>query len=524
MRHQVGWLLRANRLYGQTDEWLRSATFAAAFQGGCWPRSTSIYQISRWETGSVGVPYLAVRRYEQLLNLDAHRLVAIIDATYRYGSSTGDGAAPLLGRDRTAPPRRLDDLLDRARSTALLTGADWDELTRRIATEPNLVLAPHRTWAEIAERLLSETVVSDGVAWMQRYEALNRILSHPVGQEAAVAACASLAADRTNQVFVETVSVLDASAHPDSNRHVLRQLMHPTNERAQYGALLASVRKLRYGHFTEAQTNMVTAVLRGLLSDRNPHGDVQSLAAELIRELSMTAPATTRDRLRRIVDDPRIRRLLAANRSTDNIDAGRNLIDRVVRATESMMPRHLPNFVDEMLPVLLGEMLFNPVSDVRLHAALAVGGTPYRVPVAVALTAELTEATLRRDDVAPAIIESLRLIGDRRQRALIEQLITATGVPAQVTVAASQTIGHIGGRSDDTFWGRAIDLHSRIWQQSRDRTSSTVLSGLTYGLGISRNHTVLRKLRHDARMPDPVRTAARWWLNLPEVVYRSADH
>src|SRR5215211_208511 len=75
----VGWLLRVNRLYGPTQRWVRAGAFAEAFQGGVWPEWTSASRVSRWETAAVRVPYLAVRRYEDLLELPVNALVAIID-------------------------------------------------------------------------------------------------------------------------------------------------------------------------------------------------------------------------------------------------------------------------------------------------------------------------------------------------------------------------------------------------------------------------------------------------------------
>lgn len=523
-QQRVGWLLRVNRLYGPTGRWLRLADFARAFQGGCWPERTSVYQISRWETAAVRVPYLAIRRYEELLDLPSHRLVALIDSIYRYAASTGD-ASPVLTRapDRPAAPDRLTELVDlAASSTALLTGVEWDELTRRLAAVPEVVISPQRVWADIAERLLAETIVADGLAWMQRYEALSRLLAHPVGQQAAVAACASLAADRTNQVFIETVSALDASDHPDANRHVLRQLAHPTNDRAQFGALLASVRKLRFGHFTEAQLPRLVAVIHELSFDSNRRGDIQPLAVELLRRLSDRMPAASRNRLRGLVADPTLHQVLRAGRLADG-EASRRLVDRLSNTAVALMPGEPPPFRDEVLPVLVDEMLFSPVFDVRMYAAIAVSGTPYRQPLAAGLAAELNGRTVLADPVAPAMIEALRLVGGAEQRAVIERLTTASGVHGSITVAAAQAIGHVGGRSDDRFWRTAVAYHAELWRRTGQPTNEAALNGLTYGLGMTRNPALLRLLRADDRMPQPVRAAATWWLNVPDVVYASAN-
>ncbi|MFI6762830.1 hypothetical protein ACIBF5_27240 [Micromonospora sp. NPDC050417] len=523
-QQRVGWLLRVNRLYGPTERWLRLADFAQAFQGGCWPERTSLYQISRWETAAVRVPYLAIRRYEELLALGSHQLVAPIDTIYRYAASSGD-AAPVLNRgpERSAVTDRLTELVEMAGSaTAVLTGVEWDELTRRLAAAPEIVLSPRRAWTDIAERLLSETIVADGLAWMQRYEALSRLLAHPVGQRAAVAACASLAADRTSQVFVETVGALDASGHPDANRHVLRQLIHPTNDRAQFGALLASVRKLRFGHFAEAEMSRLVTIIQELAFDSTRREDVQPLAVELLRCLPESASAASRMRLRHLAADPALHPVLRAGRLVEE-EASQHLVDRVRNSMVAVMPRDIPSFRDDILPVLLDEMFASPVFDVRMYAAITVSGTPYRQRLAAALSAELAGTAVLATPVAPAMIEALRLLGGAEQRAVIERLVTASGMPAPVTVAAAQAIGHVGGHSDDRFWGRAIAYHAQLWGRTRLPTNAAALNGLTYGLGMTRNLVILRRLRADDRMPEQVRAAAAWWLNLPGTVYESAN-
>ncbi|MGR6320046.1 hypothetical protein Q2K19_25635 [Micromonospora soli] len=447
-----------NRLYGPNERWMRGSDFADAFQGGCWPERTSVYRISRWETAAVRVPYLAVRRYEELLQLPANRLVALLDAIYRYSAAT-DGSCPLLGRGlRDGSPgqmARLEELVEAVRSEDVVTGSDWDELSAYLAFTPRQVITPRSTWSDITERLLAEMIVADGVAWMQRYEALNRLLAHPIGQQHAVAACASLAADRSNQVFVEIVSALDASPHPDTSRHVLDQLVNPTNDRAQYGALLACVRKLRYGHFTEPQTRRLVTVVDELALDPARYEDAQPLATELLRQLPADVPAAAKARLRHVVaGDPTLSHVLTAGRLA-TVEAGDVLVARMTNTTLANMPRDVPNFRDELLPTLLDEMLFSPVFDVRLHAAILLFGTPYRRPVATALALELGSHTAAFSvDVAHAMIEALRILGDHRQRPLIERLTTANGVPPAITVAATQAIGHIGGRSDDIYWKR----------------------------------------------------------------------
>jgi hypothetical protein len=404
-----------------------------------------------------------------------------------------------------------------------VTGADWDELTSYLAAAPQQMITPSSTWSDIAERLVAEMIVANGVPWMQRYEALSRLLAHPVGQQYAVAACASLAADRTNQVFVEIVSALDASPHPDASLHVIGQLTHPTNDRAQYGGLLACIRKLRYGHFSEPQVRRLVPIINELALDPVRYGDSQRLAAELLRRLPTDVSAAGRARLRQVATaDRTLHMVLTAGRLTE-VEAGQILTLRIVNAVVAAMPHDIPHFHDELLPVLIDEMLFSPVFDVRLYAAILLFGTPYRRPLAAALAAELGgHAAIVNVDMAHMMIEALRILGSVEQRPIIERLTTASGVPPSITVAATQAVGHIGGLSDNRFWQGAIDHHVELWHRTRSVTSVSALNGLIYGLGVTRNQMLLRLVRDNHHASTAVRAAASWWLNLPRSVYGSA--
>ncbi|MET7966534.1 hypothetical protein [Micromonospora sp. NPDC005305] len=440
-----------------------------------------------------------------------------MDTVLRYSAPSVNGASLLkrgLSTVDEADLTRLDELVERTSSDGVMSGSDWDDLTAYLTTVPGQVITPRAFWRDMAERLLLEMIVADGVGWTQRHEAFNRLLSHPVGQQPAIAACASLAADRSNQVFVEVVSVLDASPHPDASGYVLGQLLNPTNDRAQYGALLASVRKTRYRHFNESQRRQLLSIVEDTLHE-DGYLDSHQLAAEVLRQLSAQVPAQARHL------PPNVPGTVGPLRR-----AAHTLVERIVHTALVGMPRELPHFDDRLLPVLLDEMLFSPVLDVRLHAAILLSGSPYRHPLSAALGTELAHQVAGRvhsPDVACAMIEGLRVLGGPAQRPLVERLTVTSGVPPAITVAASQAIAHIAGRSDDRYWRAAIRHHAVRWYQSRDRTPAAALHGLVYGLGQARNTELLRSLRDDHEVPPAVRAAASWWLGLPRPVYEGAN-
>ncbi|MGR6318779.1 hypothetical protein Q2K19_32115 [Micromonospora soli] len=143
-------------------------------------------------------------------------------------------------------------------------------------------------------------------------------------------------------------------------------------------------------------------------------------------------------------------------------------------ATLARTPFAVPNFHDRLLPALLDEMLFSPVFDVRMYAAMLLSGTPYRQPLAAALASELAiSAASGPTEEALTVIEALRIVGTSEQRPMIERLTTATGLPSVIALAATQTIGHIGGRSSDHYWRQAIEHHTYRWRQSRSNTHAT---------------------------------------------------
>ncbi|MHC3471007.1 hypothetical protein ACYF6T_20160 [Streptomyces sp. 7R007] len=469
------------------------------------------------------VPYLAVRRYEELLALPPDYLSSAIDTFNRY-LSPGVGAVStrvLLAR----PPRhlaalasRVDDVLDAVTGDDAVTGADWDGLTAFLAARPGLRLRSG-DWSAVTHRLLTETVVSDGRAWRQRFEAFNRLLEHPSGGRAAVAALADWAADPTNQAYIETVCLLDGSAHPDAARSVLAQLADPTNDDARYGALLACVRKLRYGHFRPEQVGKVAGHAAELLRETGARfHDTRVLAGSVLDLARSCDTGEVPDSLRAPVRGvhaggpppeplaPETRRHLSV------------LVARIAGSAVSLMPRQTDRFHDATLPVLLEEALADPVFDVRLHALLLLYATPYRAPLAAAVSRELTRLGFGRDtEAAVRLFHALGVLGGSRERPQIERVVLRGGVPAAVADAAARALAHMGGRSGDDFWTAALSLHGTAARAGSD-LSVRVLGDLVYALGIGGDRLWVRLLADDERLPSTLRARARWWTRLPSYV------
>lgn len=519
LRGRIGWLLRLNRLYGAEERWTRAGTFTAAFPGGCYPHTVSTSKISRWENGLVAVPRPAVRRYEELLGLEGGSLLSTVDVVTRYLSSVPPAAeAARQGAPEVVGAQRGEELLERLDSTDTVTGRVWDEATTWIISEPGLLLR-RREWDRICHRLLVETVAADGEAWKPRFEAFLRLLNHPGSQQAAIATCADWAASPGSRVFTETLSMLDASAHPDAARHVVAQLRAPTNGDAFTGALLASVRKLREHHFSAAQREQVTEAVLDILADPARGQDpVYPLASAALRLLPPDATRRLSGRLRLPPSVPIGHRHAPA---PEGHRTGGGLHPLIVARSTATLPRDYPHFQDLLLPVVVGELLDAPVSDDRLYAGFLIRATPYRAPLASALVWELGR---QRPAQAPAwtvrLLEALRIVGTPAERPAVEALATRQGLPTAVHTAAVQALGHMGGTSRPELWRTLLARHTAAATAGNHR-SEDLLHHAVYSLAIGRHTDLLRQIAASHPVA-PVRTSARWWIQLPTHMYLSA--
>ena len=519
-------MLRVNRIFGPDDGLARASEFARAFHGGCWPGTANASKISRWETAALRAPHQAIRRYEELLGLKPGLLASAADNVHAYYCPDprcpgADGWS--LPRRGPVPIARISELIDKASSDDVMTGRDWDEITRVISAEPRFFISPANTWAALAERLLAEQIVADGTAWLLRFGAMVRLLNHPVAQQSAIAACASLGADRSNQVGIEVICALDVTGHRDASHHVLAQLARPASDQSFYGALLACVRKVARGHFTAEQLTFLMSVVLSLLDDPVRHDDARTLAASLLRRMPAGLSPAIAARLRRpTAADVVLSRVVTTGRLADQARAC-DCVLRVVTAAGARMPREGPWPYDGMLATLVDEILYSPLPDVRLYAGVAVRATPYRGPVAAALGTELSRIGVAdHGDLSVCIMDALRLLGGAPQRAIVERFTLNPGLPPPVRVSAARNLGHLGGTSEDRYWIRAIDLHSQLARRHQSPASGATLRGLVYALGMARNDALLARIRDRPEVPGQARAAASWWLGHPRRIRDSA--
>jgi hypothetical protein len=513
LRSRVAWLLRVGRLYGAEPAWVSAASFSAAFPGGSHPEAVSQSRISRWETGRIEVPGRVIRRYEELLGLPACTLTATVDLVTRYLSP--GRAAPARRRPDVEPGDRLESFVDQACSSAPMSAAAWEDGVALVMAEPGLRLR-RRDWDSICNRLLVETVAADGDAWKPRFEAFSRLLQHPHAQPSAAAACAGWARCRDNQVFIETVSLLDACRHPDAAVAIVGQLTNPTNDFAFAGALLACIRKVPEGHFSPPQLATVGDAAAQVLTDTTPgQAELRSHAATVLASLPPGQAAAAV--MARHPAPPAGGRGLAGP-----APAGSSLGSLIAARSVSLLPREIARFTDHVLPVLVDEILHAPVADTRMYSAFLIRASPYAQPAADALGWGLSRLRPERSPQQVArLLEALRILGGGTQRALAERL-TGPSLPFEVREAAFRALGHMGGVSAPSFWPRVFAEHS---QRARTRGGSDRLLGhAVYAIAMERDFPRLRRIAADPDLPGPVRAAAAWWLSLPGHMLASAEH
>ena len=430
-RTRVGWMLRVNRLYGPDDAWTRISAFARAFKGGSYRRTASPSAISRWETADLPVTEGIVRRYEELLEQPADLLAATAHTVLRYSASSVLRHPPLA---EPVARGELQEVLDMAIGDGIMTGRQWCALAGGLDAAGESAIMPGLVWRHLADRLISEMTIADDVAWMLRFEALNRLLNHPYGGRETVAACTEFAADGRNEAVLEVISALDNTDRADASIRVADQIRVPSSDRTRLGALMAGIRKARYGHFGAEQVGLLLHSFDELLRDPGTSEPERELAVQIVRELPPVEALVARRVVRRILlDDP----AAALSRPADGLSgklAG-TLTSRVI----ARQTRHLPGEHERTFAALVAETISDPSPDVRLFSACLLHATPYGPLLADAISAELGRIAILRDPrSAIPLLDALRFLGSERHRPLLERLILAQGLPPPTAAAASR--------------------------------------------------------------------------------------
>jgi hypothetical protein len=516
---RIAWLLRINRLYGTDRRLAVGREFARALSHMDRAHGIDAAQVTRWERATQRVNHEMIGHYEELLGIENRSLGILADTLYR--EARGSPGRPTLPHPARSDPgavrHRTYDLIDTALSPQAMTGRDWDELTVNLWDLGNVFLYPRGAWGDLVGRLLAEMIIADGTSWLLRSEALNRLLGHPDGDLAVIDACASLAADRRNQVSIEPLTVLEISPNPLAARRLLEQILDPTNAHTRRGAWWAVAEKVARGHFGPDDLAILTREATTLLTSEGGDPSCRMAAAELLRQ---TWPSSADARLRPLVEGDGVTRNVLLTGLSGERHTSHAVVSRVSAASMARMPFDVFDS-DPILDILLTEMLFHPQISRRVHAAKLIEATPYRGPVGQALTAELRRPAVLADPaLTAALLNAAAHLIDPDGRTLVERFVMDPGLPLAITETAVWALAHVRGDSDATFWARACGRLFALAEASPAAMSA--VRGLTYSIGIDRDLAVLLALRDDPNVPAAARASAAWWLNMPDHVLRSA--
>lgn len=484
-------------------------TFARAFATGT-SQTLAPSQITRWETGELLPTRETIRRYERLLGLVPESLVAVADAMMRYGA---DGASLRASQeaDQNRDRVRLIHLLDRVTAADALTGADWTALTELVAARPQLELYPPRLWQDITDRLLDEMVDTVGVEWLQRQEAMSRLIRHPSARHHAITGCIAHASDPTSLSIVEPLSLLNNTQDPIANRYVLLQLEHPDGERALEGALHAVIRKVSQQHFQHEESTRLVSSLTALMNDPTTSGAVLALAVEVGRRLARQPSYA--DIVSRQLSTASVARHVWTTRRLAEPTAAQVISARIATRSYNQLGYETSG-TDTILATLAEETLFHPDPDLSLASAMLIGATPYRIPFTQMLLDEV-KADLVRERGTYSLATALRtltLLGVDTHRPLIHDLLTKRGASETVRQAAAWATPFCSGQFAEQTWRQILAVQLAAWQQSPNTTNGSILHGIAFGIGTEGHRSLLANISQHPHAPHTVRATAACWL------------
>lgn len=507
-RQRSGWALRTNRCLAGGGAWRSARKFASAFHHLNEP-PLAPSQITRWESGQRIPDRVAVRRYEDLLQLAPLMLTSAIDATLRFGIAKRV-ATKSHRRFSIAQPDSLHELLRRIELNGRMDSRDWYALGVEVELRPKLVLFPPNLWEMAAQNLLCELVTATEASWLTRQEGLSILIEHPDARHHVIDACIQMIADDANPGVLEPFSLLDVVDDQRSNDYVLGQLRSPTSPHALAGALLAGTSKLQKGHFrgSKLQADLPAAAIEVIqFAEINP--TLQNLAIDfcssLARKHFIGSPASHE-----------FLRTFGSYRESSEWHSlmrrnGRKLCYAVAQAAHDAHTLD-EGGTDSVLFGLIEDMLLHINPDARLYAAMLVAATPYRDPLGSSLAAEIRARLSELDEsIIAAGLRVLTILRVTAHRPIILRLLTSQNTPEGLRRAAAAAVPHGAGKLREQDWRQIIAVQLDKYRARPSTVNEDVLFHVIYGISTDGHVALTREAAEDLRIPARVRNAARWW-------------
>lgn len=496
---RAAWLLATSRLMHPDQDLTQRTAFVDALHArGIAADST---RISRWESGTVGVPRSVAEAYEDVLGLSEGSLSAVTDGVRRILGQQPhhrDDPSRLPGRE----PHDLDRLMDSALGQRP-TGTDWQQLAGELTRYDRIWLRQHE-WSALCNRLVLELSRSVGISYVRRYEAAAALIRHPSAQRHMSRALGSFVMHPDTQVVAPVLNLLAEVSEPAAADLVLRMMTGESKGLRRAAASVAAV-KLRLGHFTEPAYRHLEAYAARVLRRGEPlEGGLDAF------DLAIQLPSASFAAVMDAIGDRRVQAQLGRARSTGELltrqQAAAVVADLAATVQSDAAGRSHPE-PDMMLRRLLRESLLHTHKARRHHAALLLGASPYRHAVSRqchALTGASNYFLAARAWTVLMRVGHAGKRGDVVLRALSE---TRPTLQARALV-------NIGLNAEPIHHGEARAILSGLTTETR----GSVRHGTLFALGMSGAEELRALAEHDA---EPVRRSAQWWLDLGPAIH---DH
>lgn len=386
---RIGWLLRTGRLSRLPGTNVRQFAEMLAEEGVVADAS----RVSRWETGQAPATYPVIEAYERLTDLDPGGLRAI--ATFQRRVGSGRTASPAaLGPARFHPgsvERLLDAVVDGSPD-----GRVWLEFAMAASVLGEQLVLPRSLWRTLAARLVRQTSLSVGAAYLGRSEAAILLTTHAAARRAVLSAVGELVTDSEVPITSDPMSLLQEITGEQANALVMRLLTHPHRDVRNAAARVAST-KLGRRHFSEVELARLqriavrTAREQGLCRDGTFGGLVDlvdMLPGHGGPEMPTTVPVPDQAQVDRVVAD-----VLARSGTTDPMLAR---MTSLVLADHRLEHRFLASFTLHQSP-FRATVAATAAATVRNHLD---GSVPvdtellHRLMVALSVLAGRPEAEL----------------------------------------------------------------------------------------------------------------------------------
>ncbi len=478
-------------------------------------------QVGRWENGGAEVSHELVRRYEVVLDLPEGQLLRAIDF---FGRSEQPLRVTPTLPSRAAPDFDVTlDLIERALSTARMSGLDWDRLSGNLSRMPHALIR-ERDWEALMRRCLLEMTVTVGLEYALRDESVARLAGHPRSATIALGMAQGIMADTGSAVYSDAATLLQYSSHPGVVPFLVEHLASPTNSDSLRAALFVLTMLVAGGRVAPAEAAVAAGRALSVVRDATLPFSVHRAAANLLRTLD----PPNRSRLASVLTADDRRHVAAIVRE------GRALGREAILAVNR---RVLASLVGSLGPVDRRDLVLQELLDTVLGTteewarSTALGVlmlSPQGRPVGIAYAAELARARASGDEVA--VVECLSVLTWLVQPESLDDLTALALDPtssAERSMLCAIGIGNCAEPASPQREARELALegyaHDLVRDPPTDRESLRQrLRGVIYALGLRGRFDAIERIAAElspGRDGSDVCTAVlEWWLSLPDHV------